>query len=129
MKDLVRNLHIERQDASGRPETITLEEWTGAVELMEGVRMAKGDAAVTNPLTEQVVTLPNRGGDAEIFREDCHKWLRALFWTPDGMVRFAEPGMAEDPIIPVASKLANTLRAHVCDEDGKPYRKAGSQSL
>ena len=119
VKDLVRNLHIERQDAAGRPDAITLEEWTEAVAHTQGVRMADGDAAVANPLTKEIVVLPNRGGDAEVFREDCHRWLRALFWTPDGMVRFAEPGMEGDPIVPLANQLAEELHARVCDDRGE----------
>ncbi|MCJ2178044.1 hypothetical protein MTR64_05675 [Novosphingobium sp. 2580] len=121
---MVRNLHIERQDEQGKPDAITLEEWAEAVDHIEGVRMAKGDAEVANPLTKEIVVLPNRGGDAEVFREDCHRWLRALFWTPDGAVRFAEPGMAGDPIVPLACQLADELHARVCDDRGEAITPA-----
>ena len=121
---MVRNLHIERQDAEGRHEAITLEEWTDAVGHVDGVRMACGDAAVPNPLTEQLVTLPNRGGDAEVFRQDCERWMRALFWTPDGTVRFAEPEMDGNPVLPLARKLASELRAQVHDDRGETITPA-----
>lgn len=120
-KDLAYTLHIVRQDAGGERGVITLEEWKAAVDQIEGVRMAHGDAAMTNPLTERIVVLPNRGGDAEVFRKDCEKWLRALFWTPGGTVRFAAPEFKEDPIIPVARKLATELGARICDDGGEPY--------
>ncbi|MEJ2457470.1 MAG: hypothetical protein P8Y58_04690, partial [Novosphingobium sp.] len=80
---------------------------------------AFGDAAMPNPLTEQIVTLPNRGGDAEVFRQDCERWMRALFWTPDGTVRFAEPEMDGNPVLPLARKLAGELGAQVHDDRGE----------
>ncbi|MCT2400360.1 hypothetical protein [Novosphingobium mangrovi (ex Huang et al. 2023)] len=116
---MVRNLHIERQKADGEPSAITLEEWTEAVDHVEGVRMANGDAHASNPRNEHIVVLPNRGGDAEVFREDCERWLRALFWTPDGTVRFAEPEMKDDPVLTLARSLAGELGAHVYDDKGK----------
>lgn len=120
-KELVHNLHIERQDGGGQRCAITLEEWTEAVRHVDGIRMASGDATKTNPLTEQILVLHNRGGDAEIFRADCETWLRALFWTPDGTVRFAAPEMAGDPILPLAGKLAGELGAHIYDDEGEIY--------
>lgn len=114
-------LHIERQAPGGERGAISLEEWKDAVDHVEGVRLARGDAEVPNRLTDRILVLPNRGGDAEVFRKDCGHWLRALFWTPDGIVRFTAPGMKEDPIIPLACKLANELGAHVYGDEGETY--------
>lgn len=113
------NLHIERTGGDGAPRAITLEEWRAVVERTEGLRMAQGDAVAVNPITQEPVVLPNRGGDAEVFRADCRDWMRQLFWTPDGTVRFVRPEMKEDPLIPLARRIAGELDARVCDEDGR----------
>lgn len=118
---MVTHLHIERQDGSGHRKAIGLDEWTAAVKATQGVRMANGDAAAADPVNKEMVVLPNRGGDVEVFRKDCRKWLRALFWTPDGTVRFVEPEMKEDPILPLASELAGKLGAGIYNEEGAAY--------
>ncbi|HKR91873.1 hypothetical protein [Novosphingobium sp.] len=118
---MARSLHIERQKTDGGRSVITLDEWKAAVDQVDGVRMARGDAAATNPLTREIIVLPNRGGDAEVFRKDCDTWLRALFWTPGGIVRFIAPEMAEDPILPIAHRLAGELNARVCGAEGETY--------
>lgn len=88
---------------------------------MEGVRLAKGDASAVNPLSAELITLPNRGGDAELFREDLQTWLRALFWTPAGTVRFKAPDSKEDPIVERARQLARKLDANIYGEKGEAY--------
>lgn len=120
-KELAYTLHIERQMPGGARGAITLEEWKEAVDHVDGVRMARGDAEIVNPLTERIVTLRNRGGDVEVFRKDCGRWLRVLFWTPDGIVRFTAPGMKDDPIIPLACRLAGELGARVYGDRGEVY--------
>ncbi|KHK91743.1 hypothetical protein [Novosphingobium malaysiense] len=118
---MVENLHIQRQDAEGNLTAITLEEWAEAVGRIDGIRMATGDAAAANPLTEDVVTLPNRGGDAEVYRQDCQTWMRTMFWTPEGTIRFAAPESKDDTILPLAGKLARELDAGIYDESGKAH--------
>ena len=116
---MVENLQIQRQDTAGNRDAITLEEWTEAVDHIEGIRLAQGDAVAANPLDETVVTLPNRGGDAEVYREDCQTWMRTMFWTPEGTIRFAAPESEDDTILPLAGKLATELNAGIYDEAGK----------
>ena len=72
---MTSTLNIERQGADGGPEPISLKEWMHAIGRNEGVRLAQGDVAAN----DSPLVLPNRGGDAEAFRQDCETWLRALF--------------------------------------------------
>lgn len=118
---MARHLHIEREQLNGEPQPITLSEWTEAIGRVEGVRMSQGDASLVNPLTKETVTLPNRGGDADLFRTDCNRWLRALWWTPDGIVRFAAPETDGDPVLSAARALATELEARVVSQDGEVY--------
>lgn len=105
----------------GEPQPITLPEWKEAVERVEGVRMAEGDASAVNPLTQATIVIPNRGGDVEIFRADCQRWLRALWWTPGGIVRFAAPETHGDRVAEIARALAAELQARLVDDDGKVF--------
>ena len=116
---MTRTLHIEREMLDGQARPITLPEWKEAVERVDGVRMAEGDASAVNPLTQGRIVIPNRGGDAEIFRADCQRWLRALWWTPGGIVRFAAPEKDEDPVTDIARALATELEARIMDAEGK----------
>jgi hypothetical protein len=118
---LAHIFHIEREQRGGDPRPITLPEWTEAVERTDGLRMAHGDASAINPLTEDVIVIPNRGGDVELFRDDCQQWMRALWWTPEGTVRFAAPATSEDPVVRTAKLLAQQLEAKVVDDDGRVY--------
>ena len=113
--------HIEREGHGGNPQPISLPEWTEVVARVEGVRMAHGDACAINPLTEDRIVIPNRGGDVELFRPDCQQWMRALWWTPEGTVRFAAPATDEDPVVQTAKVLAAQLEARVVDDDGRVY--------
>lgn len=118
---MARSLHIEREMLGGEPRPITLPEWKEAVERVDGVRMAAGDASAVNPLTQARIVIPNRGGDVELFRADCQCWLRALWWTPAGIVRFAVPQTDGDPVVQIARTLAAELEARVVDDEGKVY--------
>lgn len=120
-EDLARTLHIEREMLDGEARPITLPEWKEAVERVEGVRMAEGDASAVNPLTQAAVVIPNRGGDVEIFRADCQRWLRALWWTPGGIVRFAAPETDGDRVAEIARTLASELQARIVDNEGRLY--------
>lgn len=114
-------LRIEREMKNGEARPITLSEWKKAVDLVEGVRMSEGDAALLNPLTKETVVLHNRGGDAELFRPDCNRWLRVLWWTPDGIVRFPAPETEGDPLLTTARSLATELDARIVGQDGEIY--------
>lgn len=116
---MTRILHIERESIDGEPRPITLPEWKEAVGSVEGVRMSLGDASLLNPVTKETVVLPNRGGDADLFRADCNRWLRALWWTPDGIVRFAAPEADGDTVLQTAQALASELEARVVDDQGE----------
>ena len=118
---MIRILHIEREMANGEPRPITLPEWKEAVERVQGVRMAEGDASAVNPLTKDRIVIPNRGGDVEIFRADCQCWLRTLWWTPAGSVRFAAPETDGDTVAEIARALATELQARIVDDEGKVY--------
>lgn len=118
---MTRHLRIERESFNGEPRPITLREWKEAVGCVEGVRMSEGDASLVNPLTKEPVVLPNRGGDADLFRADCNRWLRALWWTPDGIVRFAAPEADGDTILATAQALAGELEARIVGQDGEVY--------
>lgn len=115
---MICTLHIERHDADGAPVAISLEEWIGAVSDIDGVRMAKGDARATNPLTDQEIVIPNRGGDAEVYQVDYDGWLRALWWSPRGAVTFAPTGNGE-AVMAAARALAGKLGAQIRDDDGE----------
>lgn len=114
-------LRIEREMEDGEARPITLPEWKEAVSSVEGVRMSEGDAALVNPLTKETVVLHNRGGDAELFRADCNRWLRVLWWTPDGIVRFPAPETDGDPLLNAARGLATELDARIVGQDGEIY--------
>lgn len=113
---MTRTLHIGREMLDGDARPIALPELKEAVERVEGARMAQGDACAVNPLTKERIIIPNRGGDVEIFRPDCQCWLRALWWTPGGIIRFAAPESNTDPVTAIARALASELDARVLDD-------------
>lgn len=122
---MTRTLHIQREMPDGEPRPITLAEWKEAVERVDGARLAEGDACAVNPLTRDRIVIPNRGGDVEIFRDDCRCWLRALWWTPAGTVRFAAPDGNGDPVAEIAHALAKELGARVLDDQNRVFDRGG----
>lgn len=112
-------LHILRHTSEGERGTITINEWKQAVGRQKGMRMAHGDASAMVPTTGEAVIMPNRGGDAEVWREDCQDWLRTFWWSPMGHVSFALPSDGNDPTLRLAQELADYLGAELCDDEGK----------
>jgi hypothetical protein len=119
--DLANILRIEREARDGEPRPITLPEWAEAVASVDGLRMSQGDASAINPLTKERVVIPNRGGDAELFRDDCNRWMRVLWWSPGGSIHFAEPENKGDPVLTAARSLAHALEARIVADGGLPY--------
>ncbi|MBT0668480.1 hypothetical protein HT136_08860 [Novosphingobium profundi] len=115
-------MHIQRKGPDGQRREITLEEWKTAVAGHEGLRLSDGDAQQVNPLTHAVITMPNRGGDAEVWREDCQDWLRVFWWSPLGYVSFPAPDPAqrvEQIRLDLARSLALHLDAKIYDDEGR----------
>ena len=119
-KPLSSTLHIVRKQADGTHEDISLEEWKQAVAGHEGLRLSDGDARQVNPLTNEIITMPNRGGDAEVWREDCQDWIRVFWWSPEGYVSFPEPDEREqEKALSLARSLALRLNAKIYDDAGE----------
>ena len=116
---MVTRLHIERQDKDGARQAIPLAQWTEAVEALDGIRMAEGNASATNPRTGDAIVMPNRGGDAEVYRPDCKRWMRSFWWSPQGMISFPAPEHRADPVMSLARVLAEALDARIIDDDGQ----------
>ncbi|WP_242528394.1 hypothetical protein [Novosphingobium sp. PY1] len=117
--DLANFLRIERETRDGEARPISLKEWSEAIDNVDGVRLCVGDASVRNPLTKENVIIPNRGGDAEIFREDCNRWLRVLWWSPHGSIHFTAPESSDDPLLVTARALAGQLEARIVGDEGE----------
>lgn len=112
-------LHILRKNGEGQRDKISLEEWKNAIDSHGGLRLCDGDAQQVNPITHEVITMPNRGGDAEVWRDDCQDWLRVFWWSPQGYVSFPAPAAREEQeALSIARSLALKLNAGIYDDEG-----------
>lgn len=118
-------LHIKRPPQDGERGEIKLEEWRSAVANQQGMRLSESDATAMNPVTGEAIVIPNRGGDAEVWREDCQDWLRTFWWSPLGWITFPAPVDGNDPTLKMARKLAEVLEADLLDDEGSPISDQG----
>jgi hypothetical protein len=116
-------LHIERRTSDGTTLPITLEEWLEAVEATPGIRLADGPLQLRNPMTGEIITVQNAGGDVEVYFQD--EWVRVFFWTPAGLASFRATAETEHPdseIRRAARALAKKLDADVVGDEGETYK-------
>ena len=102
--------------------TITLDEWKAAVDYVDGVRLRSNDIPATNPHTGEVITVPHREGDAEIFFEDTRQSGPILTWRSRGYVVFRGTDdfvHDESRVRLVIRALADRLNASVLGEGEK----------
>lgn len=114
-------LHIQRRTQDGERREIALEEWKNVVRTFDDLRLSDGDAQQINPITKEIVSMPNRGGDVEIWRPDCEDWLRVFWYSPEGYISFPapEPGAHEHlHRLSIARSLALKLDAKIYDDNG-----------
>lgn len=108
------DLRIER--LAGSPDTdptpILLGEWSAAVAATEGVRLFAADAhTITNPKTGEVISIPIRQGDAEVFFPDTGQWHSVFRWR-GGSAAFTgrfDPGDSSHPVWAIAIALASRV--------------------
>ena len=120
------DLHIERLGggSDSDPTPIPLADWSAAVAATEGVRLFAAQAhTVTNPKTGEVISIPTRQGDAEVFFRDSGQWHSVFRWRGDSAV-FAgrlDPGDASHPVWAAAVALAKRLGAVIRGDEGEIY--------
>jgi len=119
-------LHIERVPLSdgGEPTPIPLDEWKSALSAIEGVRLCSpGANTITNPKTGEVISIPRRDGDAEVYFPDERAWHQVFRWFEGAAhvnARF-EPGDSSHPVWAAAVALASRLGAVIRGDDGGVY--------
>lgn len=119
-------LHIERLPLSdeGEPAPIPLDQWKSALLATEGVRLCPpGANTVTNPKTGEIISIPRRDGDAEVYFSDERAWQPVFRWFEGAAhvnARF-EPGDSSHPVWVAAVALASRLGAVVRGDDGEVY--------
>jgi len=106
------------------PIPISLADWKDALSRSEGVRLL-GDREVrtTNPTTGEVISIPVRDGDAEVFWADEDQWRPAFSWRR-GSIKFSghlEPGDRAHPVWAAAVLLATRLGAVIRGDEGEVY--------
>lgn len=120
------DLHIERKGDSPEsdPKPILLTEWCAAVASTEGVRLFAAQAhTITNPKTGEVISIPAREGDVEVFFSDGGQWHSVFRWRGDSAV-FAsrvDPGDTSQPVWVAAVALATRLGAVIRGDEGETY--------
>lgn len=120
------DLHIERMGShpDSDPTPIPLAEWASAVAGTEGVRLFAAEAhTITNPKTGEVISIPSRRGDAEVFFPDTRQWHAVFRWSGDSAV-FAgrlDPGDSSHPVWAAAVALAHRLDAVIRGDEGEIY--------
>ena len=119
-------LHIERLPLSddGGPKPIPLEDWKAAVSATEGVRLCPTEAhSITNSKTGEVISIPTRDGDCEVYFADKNAWQRAIRWSGGAAhvnARF-EPGDTSNPVWVSMTALAKRLNAVIRGDEGELY--------
>lgn len=120
------SLHIERQKPNNdsRPAPISLEEWQAAVSATEGVRLfAAQTHTITNPKTGEVISIPRRDGDVEVFFPDIGEWRSVFRWRGESAVFDARfpLGDKSHPVWLSAVTLASRLGAVIRGDEGEIY--------
>jgi len=119
-------LHIEGLEFGDDGDTvpISLDAWKAAVSATEGVRLcAPGEDSIANPKTGEVISLPRRDGDVEVYFPDERTWRAAFRWFEGAAhvnARF-EPRDSSHPVWIAAVALASHLRAAIRGDDGETY--------
>ena len=117
-------LHIEGLEEKGEVGPIPLDAWKAAVSALEGIRFCvPGVQTITNPRTGEVISIPRRDGDAEVYFPDEQTWHAVFRWF-DGGVSFNasfEPGNSSHPVWSKAVVLASRLGAVIRGDDGEIY--------
>jgi hypothetical protein len=119
-------LHIERLPLNdeGEATPIPLEDWKAALSATEGVRLCPpGANTITNPKTGEVISIPRRDGDAEVYFPDEQTWRPVFRWFEGAAsvnARF-DPGDASHPVWVAAVALATQLGAVIRGDDGEVY--------
>jgi len=119
-------LHIEKHEG-----TLSLDEWKEAVASSEGVRLLSQDHSITNSETGEIISLPRRHGDAEVFFPDQQVWRSAFRWA-NGRASFRanfSPGDLSNPIWRAAVGLASSLNAIVRGDEGEIYDLATGEVI
>ena len=117
-------LHIERCLLSdgGEPTSIPLDEWKSALSTTEGVRLCPpGANSLTKPKTGEVISIPKRDGDAEVYFSDERVWRPVFRWFKGAAhvnARF-EPGDSSHPVWRATVALASRLGAVIRGDDGE----------
>jgi hypothetical protein len=117
-------IHIARRTPDGQILPIALSEWRTAVQQTQNVRIAEGDFEISNPKTDEIITLRNAGGDAEVFFSAKAEWLRVFRCSPSGRISFRAPRDFDLPtsdIRRLAAKLARALGASLIGDEGEIY--------
>jgi hypothetical protein len=80
---------------------ISFTDWLATVAATEGVRLSAPQArAITNPKSGEIISIPTREGDAEVFFVDSGQWRPVFRWL-DYSVVFAgrfDPRDASHPV-------------------------------
>lgn len=119
-------LHIERFPINERGEAtpIPLHDWKAALSATKGVRLCSSGAhTITNPKTAEVISVPKRDGDAEVYFSDEGGWHPVFRWFNGAAhvnARF-EPGDLSHPVWVAAAALASELSAVIRGDDGEVY--------
>ena len=119
-------LHIERLPLNneGDPTPIPLDDWKAALSATEGVRLcAPGAKTITNPNTGEVISIPRRDGDAEVYFPAEQAWHPVFRWFEGAAhvnAKF-EPGDLSHPASAAAVALASRLGAVIRGDDGESY--------
>jgi len=108
----------------GEPTPIPLDEWKAALSSTEGVRLCPpGANRIANPKTGQVISIPRRDGDADVYFSDERVWYPVFRWFNGAAhvnARF-EPGDSSHPVWVAAVALATRLGAVIRGDDGEVY--------
>jgi hypothetical protein len=119
-------LHIERLPLNdqGKATAIPLGDWKAAVLATEGVRLCPpGANTITNPKTGEIISIPRRDGDAEVYFPAERTWQPVFRWFIGAAHvndRF-EPGDSSHPVWAAAVGLASQLGAVIRGDDGERY--------
>ena len=119
-------LHIERLPLNdeGGPTPIPLDDWKAALSATEGVRLCpSGTNSITNPETGEVISIPRRDGDAEVYFPDEQTWRPVFRWFGGAAHVNAnfDPGDSSHPVWAVSIALASRLGGVIRGDDGESY--------
>ena len=124
-------IHIERVNDVGesfdenenRINPISLAEWEAVVAATPGVRLTSADVVGRNSQTGEVIHIPSRAGDAEVYFADESAWIRVYSWF-EGAVSFKPSERFDDindPVRKISLMLASYLQARIIGDDGEFY--------